>query len=50
MVRYYTRHRGESFIFWISPSVTSKDGIDFAMLFALQDREKEIIPTHGKKE
>jgi hypothetical protein len=35
MVCYYTRYHSESTIFWISPLVNSKDGVDFAMLFTL---------------
>jgi hypothetical protein len=35
MVLRYTQYHSESIIFWVSPLLDSKDGIDFAMLFTL---------------
>ena len=40
MVRYDTRYHSESIIFWISPFVNSKDGVDFAMLFTLRESRR----------
>ena len=34
---YDTRYHNEPTIFWISLLVNSKDGINFAMLFTLQE-------------
>ena len=40
MVRYYNQYHSESTIFWISPFVNSKDGVDFAMFFTLETTRK----------
>jgi hypothetical protein len=37
MVRCYNQYQNVKVIFWISLWVDSKDKLDFAMLFTLQD-------------
>jgi len=45
MVCYYIRYHIESTIFWISPLVDSKDGVDFAMLFTLRESRRTSDPV-----
>jgi hypothetical protein len=48
MILYYTQAHSESTIFWISPLVDSKDGIDFAMLFTLRASLSATTQQVGK--
>ena len=45
MVRYYIQYHSEDTIFWISPIVNSKYGIDFAMLFTLRESRRTSDPV-----
>ena len=45
MVRYYKQYYSKGPIFWISPFVNSKDGVDFAMLFTLQESRRTSDPV-----
>ncbi len=45
MVRYYSQYHSENTISWISPIVNSKDGVDFAMLFTLQESRRTSDPV-----
>ena len=45
MVCYYNRYHGVNVIFWISLLVNSKDKVDFAMLFTLQESRKTPDPV-----
>jgi hypothetical protein len=45
MVIYYNQYNSENTIFWISPLVVSKDGVDFAMLFTLRESRRISDPA-----
>ena len=45
MIRYYDPYHSEYTIFWISPIVNSKDGVDFAMLFTLRESRRTSDPV-----
>ncbi len=51
MVCYHRQYHIENTSSWISPTVNSKDGVDFAMLFTLWTSLFELRPnTTGKPE
>jgi len=45
MVRYYGHYHSEDTIFWISQIVSSKDGVDFAMLHTLRESRRTSDPV-----
>ena len=45
MVRYYSQYYVENTIFWVSPIVNLKDGVDFAMLFTLRESRRTSDPV-----
>jgi len=49
MVRNYCQYHGKMTNCWIPPLVNSKDGIDFAMLFALRLLQRWGLLTLSNK-
>jgi hypothetical protein len=45
MVCYYSQYHSEVTIFWISQIVSSKDEVDFAMLFTLRESRRTSDPV-----